>query len=64
MSRPKAQRAKVTEQTKALYAGGCPELSNCKDYVRSGSLDENPVQMLIDTGCDRTMVVEELVDPS
>ena len=61
---PKAQRAQVTEQTKAFYAGGCPEQSNCKDYVRSGSLDGNPVQMLIDTGCDRTMVVEELVDPS
>ena len=32
--------------------------------MRNGSLDGNPVQMLIDTGCDRTMVSEELVDPS
>jgi len=45
-----------TAQPKALYGGGCPELSSCKDYVRNGSLDGNPVQMLIDTGCDRTLV--------
>ena len=62
---PKVQQVQVpTAQPKALYGGGCPELSSCKDYVRNGSLDGNPVQMLIDTGCDRTLVSEELVDPS
>ena len=32
--------------------------------VRAGRLDGSPVEMLVDTGCDQTMVSQELVDPA
>ena len=33
-------------------------------YLRRGTLNGRPVQMLLDTGCDRTMVSAKLVEIS
>ena len=51
-------------QPKALYGGVCEKFSDCASLVRAGRLDGSPVEMLVDTGCDRTMVSQELVDPA
>ena len=50
---------------RALLAQSCDDVAwntHSHKYLRPGTLDGRPVQMLIDTGCDKTMVSATLVD--
>lgn len=50
--------------TKALFAGACDDVAWNKDsykYLKRGTVDGRPVQMLVDTGADRTIVSGEVV---
>ena len=49
---------------KALFAGACQDVAWNEDsykYLRRGTVDGRPVQMLVDTGCDRTIVSATIV---
>ncbi len=50
-----------------LYGGVCREIAWNRDsdkYLRWGKVDKKPIQMLIDTGCDTTMVRSDQLHPS
>ena len=52
---------------RALFASDCDEVAwnkQSQKYLRRGNLDGRPVQMLIDTGCNQTVVSARLVDPA
>ena len=52
---------------KGLSAQACDEIAwnaERRKYLRRGKLDRWHVQILLDTGCDHTMVLASLVDPS
>ena len=49
---------------RALFGGTCRDVAVNEDsvkYLRKGTVDGKPVQMLIDTGCDRTIVSADMV---
>lgn len=51
---------------KALYGGTCHKVAwneqSCCTFLRQGRLDVQSVQMLMDTGSDRTMVAADCID--
>ena len=52
---------------RALFASDCDEVAwneQSQKYLRRGNLDGCTVQMLIDTGCNQTVVSARLVDPA
>ena len=52
---------------KGLSARACDEIAwnaESRKFVRRGKLDGRCLQILLDTGCDQTMVLASLVDPS
>ena len=61
------QRRGPAANPRGLLGKSCEEVAWNMDshkYLRRGTLDGRTVQMLIDTGCDRTMVASDVVDQS
>ena len=62
---PYKKETSTSAKPKVLYGGSCREVAwneqNCK-YLRRGQLDGRSVQMLVDTGADRTMVAADCID--
>ena len=55
----------VREVKPALSGVSCEEVAwnkGSKKYLRRGTMNGTPVQMLIDTGCTKTMVSAEWLD--
>ena len=64
---PKCTGSTVTATSKALFGGACDEVAWNEDsqkHLCKGRLEGRDARMLIDTGCDMTMVSAEWVDPS
>ena len=61
---PKRGKPTTSGTSKALLASDCDEVAwnaESQKYLRRGTLDGRPVQMLIDTGCNQTVVSARLV---
>ena len=64
---PNKQKTSPPEATQGFFGDACGEVAwnaNSEKFLRRGTLDGTPVQMLIDTGCDRTMVSQRMVKPA
>ena len=62
---PNRRGNEASGATRALYAKKCDEVAwnvDSHKYLRRGTLEGRPVQMLVDTGCEMTMVSAKLVD--
>ena len=62
---PNRKGSDATGATRALYTKTCDEVAwnvESHKYLRRGTLEGQPVQMLVDTGCEMTMVSAKLVD--
>ena len=64
---PERRTSAASGSSKALLSEACEEVAwdaSSHKYLRRGTLNGRPVQMLVDTGCDRTMVSAKLVKTS
>ena len=64
---PNRRENESSGATRALYAKTCDEVAwnvESHKYLRRGTLEGRPVQMLVDTGCEMSMVSTRLVDPA
>ena len=55
---------KEGQNWKGLFAGACEDVAWNEDsqkYLKRGTVDGKPVQMLVDTGCDRTIISARVV---
>ena len=62
---PYKKESSTVARPKALYGGTCREVAwneQSYKYIRRGRLDGRSVQMLVDTGADRTMVAADCVN--
>ena len=61
---PKRGKPATSGTSKALLASDCDEVAwnvESQKYLQRGTLDGRPVQILIDTGCNQTVVSASLV---
>ena len=64
---PERRTSAASGSIKALLSEACGEMAwdaSSHKHLRRGTLNGRPVQMLVDTGCDRTMVLAKLVETS
>ena len=64
---PKRTGPSVTATSKVLFASTCSEVDGNEDSQKhfcQGRIEGQAAKMLVDTGCDMTMVSAEWVDPS
>ena len=62
---PNRKGSDASGATRALYTKTCGEVAwnvESHKYLRRGTSEGQPVQMLVDTGCEMTMVSAKLVD--
>ena len=62
---PYKKETSTSARPQALYGGSCREVAwneQSYKYLRRGRLDGRSVQMLVDTGADRTMVAADCID--
>ena len=64
---PEQRTSGALGSTKALLSEACKEVAwdaSSHKYLRRGTLNGKPVQILVDTGSDRTVVLAKLVKAS
>ena len=56
------KREQAAARPRGLFGKSCAWNTESHKYLQRGSIDGKAVQMLIDTGCDRTMVASNVVN--